>query len=274
MLLLSEKHDINELMQREIFFHFGPGAHAEVEMNWPLPRPIEFWQQPYVKEGQSHYIVELVSAGNEYLKEQINQGHEIILYAHSFGAFLVNELPQDTLDQIKEVHFIAPTFNFFHSLSNLFEFAVDCEPSSYFISSPSSEETEKSQLRNWVDTLKKEPTVDHFWATFNALLGIYPEYLKLYFESSQDYEKYKGLADKAAPMDEKSLIQAVNELVQSYNKELKLKNYKKVTFHIGLKDPLISKRDRLQLEEIVGKQNIVSYDVGHFPHLESRGFTF
>ncbi len=241
-----------------IFFHFGPGAHPEVEKMWISEKrseKIDFWQQPFYDGKKDDYIPFLIKQAELKVLKELEAGHEVELIGHSFGAFLINELPQEVLDRVSKVIFLAPTFNFFESISSLIKFGI--------------EKHGETQLEVDFAELQNNPTGDKLLGLFSQFVEFFPDYLKLYFHRSEDFIKYIQYASVCPLPDGPSQMKGVLELVDDYNNELHLKNYHKVTVYLGVFDPLIPESKRKELEKNFGAGSIIELQVGHFPHLET-----
>lgn len=240
---------------KKLFLHFGPGAHPQIDKYFINNDSVTYLQQPYYT-GEGEYLPRVIEDTRIHLEKAIQAEEELAVIAHSFGAFLLNQLPQEIINQIDHVTFIAPSFNFFHSLTNLIRYAV---------------KHKASALKDDFEKLLKVQSPDLFWSVFGEFAKIYPDYLALYFYHSENFEKYGEVATKFPAIDEASLVQGVNEAITHYNTwPPQLKKYQNVRLYLGKYDPLISEFDQNFLKEYFGKDNMILVDSGHFPHIEEQ----
>ncbi len=240
---------------KKLFIHFGPGGHPEVDRHFLNDQNITFLQQPYYS-GSGEYLNTVIEDTRCKVEQALEGGGEVEIVAHSFGAFLVNQLPQELIDRLYRVHFIAPTFNFFHSLTNLFQYGVGHDA---------------ALLEADLNDLIKNPSPELFWGFFGKFVEVYPEYLSLYFHDQEKFKAYLEVAKDFPELEESSLVTAVNELITQFNIFPPVfKAYSNVSFYLGKFDPLVPEADRKLLDQTFGAEKIKLFDTGHFPHIEGR----
>ena len=242
-------------MKNQLFLHMGPGGNPEVDKNWLKDQNIDFLQIPYALESDEDYMPVLIEWCRQEIQARLKAADNIEVIAHSFGAFLLNEQSQILLDQISKITFISPTFNFFRSLTQLFNFGLTHSPD--------------SKLEAKLAHLKKNPQSDLFWDFFGEFIKIYPDYMRLYFYREDIYEKFKKSSEESSELHELSLIKGVNELVEGYNFfPFQVKKYSQAQLILGEYDPLIPKEDQTLLTTFFGHEQVRLFKCGHFPHLE------
>ncbi len=233
----------------------GPGGHPEVDKSWLKDPSIEFLQIPYALESDEDYMPVLIEWCRQEIQARLKASDNVEVIAHSFGSFLLNEQSQTLLDQISKITFISPTFNFFRSLTQLFNFGLAHSPD--------------SKLRAKLAHLKMNPQSDLFWDFFGEFIQIYPEYMKLYFYREDIYEKFKKISEQSSELHEYSLIKGVNELVEDYNVyPFQLKKYPQAQLVLGEYDPLVPKEDQTLLATFFSDEQVRILECGHFAHLE------
>ncbi len=244
-----------------IFLHIGPGGHPQVDEKLLGHNLFDFWQQPFY-EGDGRYLPFLIEETKKKIEYELEKNECVEVIAHSFGAFLLNQQPQRLIKEIKHVSFIAPTFNFFHSLTNLFDYGLKLHG--------------KTALENQLRSLKMNPCSQDFWSFFREFTKFYPDYLKLYFYKGDTYERYRKIADELPDFNETSLINGITELVDEFNIQPPIiKEYNHVTLYLGKSDPLIPMEDQTFLQSYFlsrdygSNANIHYLEAGHFPHLET-----
>ena len=94
----------------KLFFNHGPASNPEIEKQMMEKSEWIFYHQPQWKEGQN-YLSQLESHVNEFFKRYEDQNIEII--AHSFGALIIQILPEASLKKAKKITYLSPTLDFF-----------------------------------------------------------------------------------------------------------------------------------------------------------------
>ena len=244
----------------KIFFHFGPGGNPEVDRELLSQRSkgsigIDFWQQP-LYDGSGDYIPNLIKRAQKKVEQELESGHQVELIGHSFGCFIINQLPQELLDQVTKVTYLAPTFNFFESLMSMMLYGINRHG--------------ETGLKPLWDEVKADPSGESFFGLFDAFLQFYPNFLSLYFKEEKSFTKFVNVAKDCSPVDEATQVKAAFELIENYNSpKLDLKRVKHLRLYLGEQDPLIPKSRQKDLEELVGAKNTIYLETGHFPHLET-----
>jgi predicted alpha/beta hydrolase family esterase len=236
----------------KIFFHFGPGGNPEADKEVLKIKSLDFWTQPQYL-GRDEYVPYLLKKASERV---LSYEKKVELIAHSFGAFIVNNLSSEARSKVSKVSYLAPTFDIFTSITNMINYVL--------------KRNNDSSCTEHFKRLKNEPTSKGFWLLFSGFSSKYPDYLKHYFSTQEFYEKYLSISSKYEGLDEETLIKAVSELIDNYRSNSIQKIYPNSKVYLGSNDPLVPESLQRDIIGAFGKDNVSILNTGHFPHFETN----
>lgn len=227
----------------KIFLHFGPGANASIEKEFLADPTTHYWNQP--KVSSPNYIEDLLRDTSEEIKKLASDSKgKIEIIAHSFGVFLAQNLDEKTRSLVSKAVYLAPTFDFRRSITNMMSFVANDS------------------------SIKNINSFEEFLSAFVSFSTNHPDYFKYYFHQEENFQKYIKLAQKYESTHEASLMAGIKELMNTYANQAISPKYDNTKVILGKYDPLVPKADQDLISSVFEHTEIV--DAGHFPHLEKR----
>lgn len=236
-----------------IFIHWGPASNPDAEKIFLSPR----LKIKYIDQSGISNLDDLKSIHDKELKLCRDFSNTSII-AHSFGASILRMLSIDLLNSFKSIFFIAPSFNFFKSCVNLFNFIAEMK----------SDNTLKSLVKEF----EQGNDLNVFWKCFTLINESYPDYFSYYWCKKSSFETYLGRINDIRKMNSDDLVTILEEL-HSFKLESEfrfLKKLKNCKYLIGDNDPFFDKKSIDSLKELGPTHKVrLLKQTGHFPHFEN-----
>lgn len=235
--------------ETSLFFHMGPGFHAQIEKH---QFAAYFPTVVFIDQPSDLNFAELI----EWTKEVIlqysqNARKPIKILAHSFGAQLVTAAIPQVSDCISEVRFLNSTFDTFDSFANL---DLHLNP-----------KTAQGTMA-WKDKATEEKMSLIFQLTQN------PNFNNAYWHSSEAQKKYETLAKNFSPLNIQSFINVYPDALNSRCAHLTHQWLGPVKIFYSTSDPLIGSFETVATWKTVfpNAQFIKTTPTGHYALFESE----
>lgn len=249
-----------------IYIHGGPGLNSEPEKNILTTTgnfKFIFWNEPTVdinsaRDAYSDWLFSL----EDCINSQARDG-KVMIMAHSFGAFALNDVLPRVSNKVHKVILVSPIFNLLTLDLNIMDLAIRLLRVAGDRVNAQILELKKSEMKSMTSSTRVE-IIAQALSTDELLMN--------YWKNKDSAKLYNQYLEKR-PVSFDSFMMVRKNIQED---QLSYQFSKSASIFYGKYDPVssLSQNKELQLHFYPNSETFLCENSGHYPHIEETDFLF